>query len=506
MNPQRIAGIIPGRMNSRVSDFYDERKQMAQTEASQELKTLGRAVAPIASVQMPSEQAHSSATQSIIPPLAASEQQGKSVNEQPVAVQSIAAPHMKPAGERIYETKAPGISTELTPQEIGNYNIGANGGIASMDGRTLVLPSRSDQEEQSLKSSLNQQQPPQSITNIAGITPQQTTIVGYGNGIETYGTDGTLLSSTRKLDGKSSISDVLLARVNNKLDNQAAQSRNYDADAAYKKMLTQKGIAAFPYDVDNQVADTAHKKMLAQKGILSLPFDIAHTQAQTRELDAKSIIEIPATAKSHEASAVKSIADAKLTEAEISAGLPQAKANHYNRPQTVGISKEELLDRRDIATRLRDAQRGHQAALKTGDPDAINQAIGMIENLNEAATASGVKPLPVPNRIFTNDENTAIRLQAVKNLEAQRGKVSSMFGVKPSIKDVGEEVQRLKRTLTPGKVSFDSPAAASPAPQTGTPSAHDAMPPADKHSGRIIRDTVTGKRYRSTGSGWAEVQ
>ena len=207
--------------------------------------------------------------------------------------QQVTAAPIQSAGERIHEYKTPGItnisenslvaglagdnaaydasrkqditagiSTQLSPEEIKNYNIGTNGGIASMDGKTFVLPSRGVDEEKQFQAQLAQNSAAQPITSIAQPS-QQTTTVGYGNGIETYSGDGRLLSSTRKLDGNSSITDIAMAKINNKLENQAAQTRNYDTDSGYKKMLIDKGI-------------------------ITTPHDIADTQAQTRERDART--------------------------------------------------------------------------------------------------------------------------------------------------------------------------------------------------------------------------
>lgn len=168
------------------------------------------------------------------------------------------------------------------------------------------------------------------------------------------------------------------------------------------------------------------------------------------------------------------------------------------RPDKVdsNANQEQIRSRRDVAVRLRDAQRSHQTALKTGDPDAINDAVDMIENLNRDARELKVTPLPVPNRLFSSAENDAIKAQAVKNLEEQRGRASKVFGISPSVPAINQEIRRLKQTVKPGKVSFGDSQANSAAT---TP------PPAGQHKGRMIQDDATGKKYRSDGSRWVEV-
>ena len=43
-------------------------------------------------------------------------------------------------------------------------------------------------------------------------------------------------------------------------------------------------------------------------------------------------------------------------------------------------------------------------------------------------------------------------------------------------------------------------------PPPAAPKGTDAMPPPAEHTGRIIRDSSTGVRYRSDGSAWLRVQ
>jgi hypothetical protein len=179
--------------------------------------------------------------------------------------------------------------------------------------------------------------------------------------------------------------------------------------------------------------------------------------------------------------------------------------------------KERNRTKFETARRLRDAQRNHQTALKTGDPDAINESINLIEQLNADATELGVKPQPVPKRLFSRDEEDIITGQALKNINQQRSGVAKFFGTTPNRIAIAQEANRLRKTVKPGAVNFgnadtvqatNQTAQTAPAPdaQQQPASAMHAMPPAAQHSGKIIRETVTGKRYQSNGSGWVEVR
>ena len=230
---------------------------------------------------------------------------------------------------------------------------------------------------------------------------------------------------------------------------------------------------------------------------------------------------------------------------EVKRGEPRLQFNP--RPDNSG-KRDSDLNKRDVSIRLRDAQRSHQAAMKTGDPDAINEAVDMIEYLNEDAKQAGVNPLPVPNRRFSSEETRLIQDQAKKNLEAKASKLSKVFGG-PSKPAIDQETRRLKLTLKPGRVSFDEPqqqqqvqpqqqpqpvrqGAGGPQPQPpaqqearqkdrqqriatqqtqpqvqpqGNSTVFDKMPPAWQHAGKLIQDHSTGKKYRAVKGQWVEV-
>lgn len=179
-------------------------------------------------------------------------------------------------------------------------------------------------------------------------------------------------------------------------------------------------------------------------------------------------------------------------------------------PAQSGDDKTLALTRRDISVRMRDAQRGYSAALKSNDPDKVAAAVDLISSLNEDAKTYGVPTLPVPKRPMTSDEEAQLRSQAVSNLKANRSAVGKLFDTSPTPAEIGAEVQRLRGGAA-GQPSQQSqndrpqprPSADSFFTQQDAPS---AMPPAAQHTGRTIRDTVTGRRYRSDGQSWQEVR
>lgn len=172
--------------------------------------------------------------------------------------------------------------------------------------------------------------------------------------------------------------------------------------------------------------------------------------------------------------------------------------------------KTLTLTRRDISVRLRDAQRGYSAALQNGDPDKIAAAVDLIGALNEDAKSYGVPTLPVPQRPTTSDEGAALRGQAIANLKANRGLVGKFFNTDPSAAEINAEMQRLKGGTTGQPPQQSQNGRPQPRPSADSffaqQDAASTMPAAAHHSGRTIRDTVTGRRYRSDGQSWQEVR
>lgn len=169
-------------------------------------------------------------------------------------------------------------------------------------------------------------------------------------------------------------------------------------------------------------------------------------------------------------------------------------------------SQTNQQDRRDIITRLHAAQRAHQDAIKTGDPDTINEAVSQIESLNDTARTYGVSPLPLPSRPFSSSEEEQIKAQAIQNLNTQRSGVAKFFGTKPNVIAINQEIRRIKQKIKPGNVSFNAQTPHPATQQRPATGAMQTLPPANQHHGRIARDTVTGKRYQSVNGQWQEVR
>lgn len=217
---------------------------------------------------------------------------------------------------------------------------------------------------------------------------------------------------------------------------------------------------------------------------------------------------------------------------EIRAKAEAAKANKPDRTEAAF----DLQTRRDVSTRLREAMRGYNTALKSGDPDKVGAAINLIEDLNGDAKTVGVMPLNLPKRPATSDEISALQEQAISNLKEGRSAVGKFFNTSPSAAEVEAEVKRLKNQTQPqpqaltkignarltyleqkeatGRLNKDEAGQLSRLRQraqatTKAPTQNnvmDMLPPASQHNGRITRDTVTGKRYQSIGGQWQEVR
>jgi len=109
-------------------------------------------------------------------------------------------------------------------------------------------------------------------------------------------------------------------------------------------------------------------------------------------------------------------------------------------------TKAANLAKRDIAVRLRDAQRAYQQAVQGGDPAAINEAVDNISYLNDQAGQAGVPLANVPQRRETAEETEVLRQQATESLKGQRGAIGKFFNSSPSAKAVQMEMERLRKT------------------------------------------------------------
>jgi len=148
-------------------------------------------------------------------------------------------------------------------------------------------------------------------------------------------------------------------------------------------------------------------------------------------------------------------------------------------------------EKRDVAVRLRDAQRNYATAIKSGDPAVINEAIDLLEYINDQAKDVGVPLVKVPARRETEEQAEALRQQATENLKKQRGAVGRFFNSSPSPKAVEAEMQRLRKSgATPA-----SPAAQAAAAQQAPPK--PAQPQQQTGKAFLSSNTVTidGQSY-----------
>jgi hypothetical protein len=154
-------------------------------------------------------------------------------------------------------------------------------------------------------------------------------------------------------------------------------------------------------------------------------------------------------------------------------------------------SKAANQEKRDIAVRLRDAQRSYAVAVKSGDPTVINEAIDLLEYTNDQAKSVGVPLVKIPSHRESAEDTEAFRLQAVENLKAQRGAVGRLFNSSPSPKAVEAEMQRLRKT---GTVPASQTAQAAATQQAPAPAA-----PAQQQSGKAFLSgnqvSVNGQSY-----------
>lgn len=198
------------------------------------------------------------------------------------------------------------------------------------------------------------------------------------------------------------------------------------------------------------------------------------------------------TAKEKAAAIKDAAATAGLSKVEAATVL--AESRKYAADARGGLTnQEDLLAKRDIAVRLRDAQRGYVAALKSGDPDRVASAVDTIEAMNADAETLGVTKLPVPKRPMTSEQTAALAEQATANLKAKRGLIGRVLDSSPNAAEVQTEVDRMKKSA-PAASGLTQPAAAMP-----------TMPPAAQHPGRTVKDTATGKRFQSVNGSWQEV-
>jgi hypothetical protein len=273
-------------------------------------------------------------------------------------------------------------------------------------------------------------------------------------------------------------------------------------------------ISALPWGTDPHGATADLYTTLSKSGMTTNEVDKALKIVVSAKVPAAKNLEIKEIgAGGNNVTMAIISADGKTTPI----GKPYPK---HATPAAGAADKELLLTKRDISTRLREAQRGYQAAVKKGNPDAIAEAVDFIEALNTDAKTYGVAPLPVPPRPMTSDEETALYEQATNNVRGNQGRVAKAIGLDPNKQDIEAEFQRLKSAkpkaarpsgadMSPSDTLHSTPKKQQTAPRPQTTSRNqgtlNGAPPAAQHTGRIIKDTATGKRYQSDGAAWKEV-
>lgn len=277
---------------------------------------------------------------------------------------------------------APGqFNSDFGPQGVAAYNTPAGGGIASNGDETFVLRGRTPAEEAAFKTQQAQAQNTQPITALAGPT-QQTSTVGYGNGIETYGSDGSLISSTRKLDSNASIGDLLMEKFNTNQQSKKAGIANINSEIVSRGNKDSIAAAGLPFDIAEKAAITRNKNFATDSGIALLPLElqnsksiIANRDSEKTERDAllpikrenyKSEIEYRKAStdnaakrlsiyEKQEAQRVKSAAQTQnVPDFALIEKIGSGKLKAYNDILAMGgqLTKEQLLDMKKQNARL----------------------------------------------------------------------------------------------------------------------------------------------------------
>lgn len=172
-------------------------------------------------------------------------------------------------------------------------------------------------------------------------------------------------------------------------------------------------------------------------------------------------------------------------------------ASRTNSAATNSGSKAANQEKRDVAVRLRDAQRNYATALKSGDPAVINEAIDLLEYTNDQAKEIGVPLVKVPARRETEEQTEVLRQQATENLKGQRGMVGRFFNSSPNPKAVEAEMQRLRKTRVPANQTAapHNQAVAPPKPSSAPPNTSTTNTPPDRQPPQ-----QTGKAFLSDNS------
>jgi hypothetical protein len=90
--------------------------------------------------------------------------------------------------------------------------------------------------------------------------------------------------------------------------------------------------------------------------------------------------------------------------------------------------------------------------------------------------------------------------------------VSSLPGIDPSVRDMLSKQQSVSpetealRAKSQATIDKYYQGKSGGAPKADDKKEMTTMPPAAQHSGRTIKDTIKGKRYKSDGSTWVEIK
>ena len=168
------------------------------------------------------------------------------------------------------------VNSDFGPEGIAAYNPPTGGGIASNGEATYVLRGRTPDEEEQYQ--LQQAEWKKEPTAIAA-PAQQTSQVGYGNGIETYGADGNLISSTRKLDSDASLADVLMEKFNTNQQVKKTGIANVNSEIATRQATTRLAENLQPSHIALNNANANNMNNNSAMAIARAPLDIEKIRA-----------------------------------------------------------------------------------------------------------------------------------------------------------------------------------------------------------------------------------
>jgi len=127
--------------------------------------------------------------------------------------------------------------------------------------------------------------------------------------------------------------------------------------------------------------------------------------------------------------------------------------------------------------------------------DLQDARYGFMKDLKMTSLAGDLQSKNMAKQLFMQEmKDTGIQIRALNPLQF------------PDEETYKSERERLESRYNDAANSIKELSGIVPARGAKQPGSMDAMPPAGQHKGKIIRDTATGKRYRSNGNSWAEVK